>query len=200
MPAQLSALGASRDRAVVFAGFGAICGLAWAASLRGFMVEIAGQGSTFAWIGTFGQILIPGLLTGLLLGVAEHFRRTGGRRGWRWLAAAPALFILALLLTPEVLVALVTEGIGGGAIAIPIFGMLGGFAISGRGPLGGRVVAGVLATAGAIGGAIAPSMIQPRYLALTEPRGLWVALLFFSLIVAFAAACSIPHRRVAVPA
>ena len=62
---------------------GALCGLAWAASLRGFMAQIAGPESTVDWAGTFGWILVPGILAGALLGWAEHVRKLGGRRGWR---------------------------------------------------------------------------------------------------------------------
>ena len=69
---------------------GAVCGLAWAASLRGFMSQVAGPESAVTWWGTFGWILVPGVVTGVLLASAEYLRRTGGRRGWRWLALAPA--------------------------------------------------------------------------------------------------------------
>ena len=58
---------------------GAVSGLAWAAGLRGLMAEIAGADSGVDWIGTFVWVLLPGLLVGLLLGWAEHLRRTGGR-------------------------------------------------------------------------------------------------------------------------
>jgi hypothetical protein len=33
---------------------GGLCGLAWAAGLRGFMAQIAGAASTVDWAGTFG--------------------------------------------------------------------------------------------------------------------------------------------------
>ena len=120
---------------------GGVCGLAWAAGLRGFMAELAGSGSDAGWYGTFAQILLPGVIAGVLLGWAEHIRRTGGRRGWRWLAAAPIVFTVAVFVSPEVFQAvlngqpLLGGGIGGGAIAVPLFGMAGGYALSGRGPL-----------------------------------------------------------------
>jgi hypothetical protein len=160
------------------------------------MVEIAGFATAMDWVGTFAQIILPGVLVGGLLGYAEYLRRTGGRRGWRWLAAAPVLMAVAPLLSPEALVALVTTGIGGGAIAVPLFGALGGFALSGRGPVLARAICGLVAASGAIAGAIAGAFISPDRLSLTEPRGVWVALLFLSLKVLLALACSIPHRPV----
>src|SRR4051812_10777918 len=42
-----------------------LCGLfgfAWAAGLRGFMTEIAQNESNVSWSGTFGWVLLPGLL------------------------------------------------------------------------------------------------------------------------------------------
>jgi hypothetical protein len=59
---------------------GAVCGLAWAASLRGFMAQVAGAESGVSWSGTFGWILTPGVVTGLLLAWAEYIRRTGPAR------------------------------------------------------------------------------------------------------------------------
>src|SRR4029453_14755214 len=60
---------------------GGVCGLAWAAALRGFMAQVAGAESGVSWGGTFGWILLPGVVTGLLLGWAEYLRRPGGRGG-----------------------------------------------------------------------------------------------------------------------
>jgi hypothetical protein len=177
---------------------GALGGLAWAASIRAYMVEIAGMSSRFEWVGTFAQILLPGVAIGVLLGTAEYFRRTGGRRGWRWLAVAPILFAIAALLSPGAVEALVTTGLGGGALVVPITGMLGGFAVSGRGPLWARIVTGVLALAVVVAGPIGQLVIAPSRLALTEPRGAWVALLLASLTVVLAFASSIPHRKVMV--
>jgi hypothetical protein len=47
---------------------GGVCGLAWAAGLRGFMAQIAGSESSVDWAGTFGWILLPGIGVGALLG------------------------------------------------------------------------------------------------------------------------------------
>jgi hypothetical protein len=175
---------------------GGVGGLAWSAAIRAYMVEIAGRLSHFEWAGTFLQILLPGVVVGVLLGVAEYVRRTGGRRGWRWLAAAPILFAVAPLLSPGALQSLITTGLGGGALVLPITGMLGGFAVSGRGPVWGRIVTGVLALALVVAAPLGQAFFAPRGLELTEPRGAWAALLLASLEVVLALACSIPHRKV----
>jgi hypothetical protein len=91
----------TRSAAPVLA-IGGVCGLAWAAGLRGFMAELAGSASDVGWYDTFAQILLPGVIASVLLGWAEHIRRTGGRRGWRWLAAAPIVFTVAVFVSPEV--------------------------------------------------------------------------------------------------
>ena len=49
--------------AVALVAVGAVCGLAWATGLRGFMAQIAGPGSGVAWVGTFGWIRAPGVAT-----------------------------------------------------------------------------------------------------------------------------------------
>src|SRR4051794_1530374 len=60
---------------------GAVAGLTWAAALRGWMIQMAGDSSAFQWVGTSALILTPGLLVGGLIGLAEHRRRTGGPPG-----------------------------------------------------------------------------------------------------------------------
>jgi hypothetical protein len=79
---------------------GGLCGLAWAAGLRGFMAQIAGSEASVDWAGTFGWILVPGIGVGALLGWAQHLRLSGGRRGWRWLALSPLLFSAILFSRP----------------------------------------------------------------------------------------------------
>jgi hypothetical protein len=181
---------------------GGVCGLTWAAALRGFMAELAGAGSDVSWYGTFAQVLLPGAVVGVLLGWAEQIRRTGGRGGWRWLAAAPLAFTVAVFVSPAVFNAvlngqpLLGGGIGGGAIALPLFGMAGGYAISGRGPRWSRILLGVIALAPIPSWAFASSAFGPA-VALSTPRGAWVALFFYSLIATLDLACAIPHRPVA---
>jgi hypothetical protein len=175
---------------------GAFAGLAWGVTLRAYMAEIAGRASHVDWVGTFVLILLPGVLVGAALGWAEQLRRTGGRPGRRWLAASPLIFSVAALAPPGALEALLTTGIGGGAVALPLIGMLGGYAISGRGPLWARIVTGAITAASLVGTAISVPIVNPA-LRLTEPRGIWVVLLIECLIVILIAACSIPHRKAA---
>jgi hypothetical protein len=172
------------------------CGIAWAAGFRGYMVELAGPASTFDWWGTFGAILLPGALVGGLLGWAEALRRTGGRRGWRWLALAPLAFAIAPLLMPGAIAALLTEGLGGGAVAVALMAIGGGYALSRRGPLWARLACGLVSAALAAALALAGPGIAGPALVLTEPRGAWVAVLAASFILVLALAASIPHRPV----
>jgi hypothetical protein len=184
------------------AALGAVGGIAWAASFRGWMAEIAGRESEFDWVGTFALILLPGALAGLLLGLADYARRTGGRPGWRWLAAAPLLFT-APLFVPGAFEALVTIGIGGGAVAVPLFGILGGYATSRRGPLWLCIVFGVIALAYLVAGTLFAlgsftSGFELPTGADWEPRRVWTGVTFLSLMIVFAVACSLPHGRVVV--
>lgn len=184
-----------QSRCVVPVLLGGLCGLAWAAGLRGFMAQIVPEDSSVSWSGTFGYILLPGLLIGLLLGWAEHLRRTGGRRGWRWLALAPLLFA-AILFSEGPLGALgiFEDGLGGGAIGVPLIAMAGGYAISGRGPRWGRLACGVLALTAIPIWALTVESIAGPDLAVTTPRGLWVALYYYSFLALSMVAAAVPHR------
>jgi hypothetical protein len=188
----------SRTRPSVAAcvAVGVISGIAWSAAFRAYMSEIAGGGSRIEWYGTFVAILGAGLITGALLGLAEYFRRTGGRRHWRWLALAPLAFAILPLTLPDALLALVTQGLGGGAVAVAIIAIAGGFAVSGRGSLWARIACGVLSLA-MIGGLVAavPTVGGIR-LALDQPRGVWVATLGASCVLVLCLVSSIPFRRV----
>jgi hypothetical protein len=175
---------------------GAVLGLAWAASFRGFMAEIAGGGSRFEWYGTFVGVLTAGVIAGALLGLAEYFRRTGGRRGWRWLALAPLAFAVLPLTMEGAFAALFTQGLGGGAIAIPLIGIAGGFAVSGRGWIWARIVCGVLAIAFLVAIAYTVPVVGGTRLVLDQPRGAWVATLAVASVVVLCLASSIPFRRV----
>ena len=150
---------------------GGLCGLAWAAGLRGFMAQIAGPESSVDWAGTFGWILVPGIGVGALPGWAEHLRTSGGRRGWRWLALAPLLFSAILFSRPLDQLSIFEDGVGGGAIGVSLYGLLGGYALSGRGPRWARIVSGAVAlTAIPIWALTVTSFAGPG-LALQTPRG-----------------------------
>jgi hypothetical protein len=177
---------------------GALCGLAWAAAFRAVMSEFAGY-SRVAWVDTFAAILLPGVIVGALLGWAYVIRLRGGRRGWRWLGAAPAAFAVAPLLLPGAFVQFVTTGLGGGAIAVALLAIGGGFALGGRGPLWARIVCGMVSALLIVGITITTFFIAGQRLAVTEPRGVWVALLALSLLILLAIASSIPFRPVVAP-
>ena len=174
---------------------GGLCGFAWAAGLRGFMAQVTDI-SSVSWSGTFGYILLPGLVIGMLLGLAEHVRRTGGRRGWRWLALSPLLFAAVLFSEgPLGWLGIFEDGVGGAALGVPLYAMAGGFAVSGRGPCWGRALCGVLAlTAIPIWALTVESFAGPD-LAVTTAPGLWVALYYYySFLAVFSLAAAIPHR------
>jgi hypothetical protein len=174
---------------------GGLCGLAWAAGLRGFMAQIVGEDSTVNWSATFGYVLLPGVVIGLLLGWAEHLRRTGGRRHGRWVAISPLLFMTVLFSEgPLGVFGIFEDGLGGGAIGVPLYAMAGGYAISGRGPRWGRLACGVLALTAVPIWALTVESFAGADLAVTTPRGLWVALYYYSFLALFMVAAAIPHR------
>jgi hypothetical protein len=175
---------------------GALCGLAWAAGLRGFMSELAGTGSVVSWYGTFGEVLAPGVATGMLLGWAEHLRRAGGGRGWRWLACAPLTY-LVVLARPGQLEELLTSGLGGAAVAVPLLAMAGGYALSGRGPAWGRAVCGLLALSQIPSWIATSTLFFGLGAAIDTPRGAWIALYYWSFVAVLSVACAIPHLPVA---
>jgi len=184
-----------KNRRVVLVLLGGLCGLAWAAGMRGFMAQLVQEDSSVSWSGTFGYILLPGLLIGLLLGWAEHLRRSGGRRRWRWLALSPLLFAAILFSEgPLGVLGLFEDGLGGGAIGVPLYAMAGGYAISERGPRWGRLAGGLLALTAVPIWALTVESFAGADLAITTPRGLWVALYYYSFLALFMVAAAIPHR------
>jgi hypothetical protein len=82
---------------------------------------------------------------------------------------------------------------------VPIYGMAGGYAISGRGPLVARIGCGVLFLTMIPIWALTVTAFGGPGLAVDTPRGLWVALYYWSLMVVLALACAIPHRPVIAP-
>jgi hypothetical protein len=161
---------------------GAVAGLAWAASLRGYMMQLAGPTSAFTFSGTFGIILPSGTLVGALLGWAEYQRRAGHR--YRMLIGAPLL----LAVIPNLL----TAGPDLAPVGLAVLAMAGGYAVSGRGPSWARGVAGAIALAAVIPPYAAPKPYPD--LSVTTAHGAWAATLASSLYVVFALASSIPMR------
>src|SRR5919202_360445 len=67
---------AQRRPAAALIATGTACGIAWAAALRGWMIQMAGPGqSQFSWYGTFGLLIAPGAVVGAAFGYAEYRRR-----------------------------------------------------------------------------------------------------------------------------
>ena len=151
-------------------------------------------GSSVHWAGTFGYILAPGLVVGALLGWAEHLRRTGGRRGWRWLALAPLLFAAVLSSRPLDIGSVFADGIGGGALGIPLFALAGGYAMSGQRPVIARLICGIVALIPVPIWILTVTSFAGPGLAVTTPRGAWVALYFYTFLGLLMAAGSIRHR------
>ena len=167
---------------------GAVIGLTWAAALRGWMIHVAGDETGFNWFGTFALVLVPGLLVGALIGLAEHRRRTGGSRSL-WLTLSPCLF-LAALADPTIFRQLITQGIGGGAIGVVLFGLAGGYALSGRGRAWWRRTCGAFAVFGVLFITVIASDNAP----LETAHGLWVGKYAGSLLALLCLACAIPQR------
>ncbi len=167
---------------------GAVVGVTWAAGLRGWMVQMAGDESQFHWYGTFALLLAPGLFVGATIGLAEHRRRSGGLRS-RWLTLSPCLF-LAALADPAIFRALITNGFGGGAIGVVLFGLAGGYALSGRGRAWWRRTCGTFAVLGVLLMLVMASDTAP----LETAHGTWVGLYAASLIAVLILACAIPQR------
>jgi hypothetical protein len=130
-----------------------------------------------------------------VLGWAEERRRAGNGGAWRWAALAPLLFLLIPALDLHGFVTeLLTTGLGGGAVAVPLIGMIGGYALSGRGPRWARIMSrtGMAAfTAFVIVGAFLVPFEQR--LAPTEPAGAYILLTFVLFCGLLAAGCAIPH-------
>lgn len=74
--------------------------------------------------------------------------------------------------------------------------MAGGYAISGRGPGWARLTCGLLAATTVPIWALTVESFAGHELALSTPRGLWVALYYYSFMAVLMLACAIPHRPV----
>jgi hypothetical protein len=171
---------------------GAVLGVAWASSLRGFMQQLAGPTSAFTFAGTFGIIIPAGATVGALLGWAEYQRRIGHQ--YRLLILSPLLLGIFPLAQPGALQTLVSTGGGdGGPIGLALVAMIGGYSVSGRGPRWARVAAGIVGLA-----SVAVTFAAPKPdpdLSVTTAHGAWFATLAASLGVCLALASSIPMLR-----
>lgn len=95
---------------------------------------------------------------------------------------------------------LAQDGIGGGAIGVPVIGIVGGCALSGRGSRVGRRIAGTMFLAGLVVWALTATSLSGISFGLGTARGLWATTLYDGLLITLALAVSIPFRAPATPA
>jgi len=98
-------------RSLRLIALGGICGLAWSASLRGWMTQLAGTESSFYLDGDLPPRPLAGRPGRRIAWLGGGPAPVGGHRRWRWLALAPALFIIALA-DPQNFTALIQTGMG----------------------------------------------------------------------------------------
>lgn len=167
---------------------GAILGLTWAAALRAWMSQLAGDATTSTWT-TVLLILLPGAAVGALLGLAGA-RRSMGLPHRRALVWAPVLFATALL-DPAIFRLLITTGEGSGALMVVATALTGGVVLSRGRWTWGRVVCAVVWSMGMLLLFFIGTMPAP----LSTPLGAWVCLFGASLmaVLSLAAALAHPH-------
>ncbi len=146
----------TRARYVWLGGF---CGLAWAAALRGWMVQLAAGASSFSWL-TFLLLLLPGVAVGMLLGWAAYLRASGLRPPRR-LIFAPVLFASALL-DPVIFIGLIRDGTGGGALMVVATALAAGFVLSRRGFSVARAASALVAALATVTPMTAVAYTNPR--------------------------------------
>ena len=180
-------------RRSVALGVGAVCGLAWAATLRSFMWEVAGDGAGVQWAGTFVWVLLPGTVVGMLLAWGEHRRSSGPVPHRRWLVWSPMLFAAVLLQDPVALVGGFDGGIGLAAIAVPAMCMVGGYALARGGSPWLRGLAGLVISSAVPIWALTATDVGGSSLSLGSPHGAWAAVLFWGLLATFSMAAALPR-------
>lgn len=178
--------------------YGAFLGLTWGASLRAWMTVLTlefGSRPEFTWSGTFGAILLPAALVGALLGKAAHAAETSGNKWWRWATLSPLLLMVApMLITENFITTLVTTGMGGGAIAVALIGLCGGYAFSEWGPRGLRWVAGFLAVSLTLASVYGFYFASGAVSATPTSSEVFGGLLYVLLLAGLVAGVSAPSR------
>ena len=194
----MSGAGARIPAALPFAAFGAFAGLGWGAALRGLMAGLIGSRSTFDWLATFAGILLPCVVAGTLLGVAEYLRRTGGRAGWRGLGLTPIPVFAAafpvVLTTRDGVDQFLRSGIGSGGLVIGAMLVVGGLALGSAIPVPVRAVCGIVALGILVAWPFTAPVFDSR-LTLDTPRGAWATISLWTLLPLAWAAAAIPFRR-----
>lgn len=173
-----------------YVALGGICGLAWAASMRGWMAQLAAgmphSHSTVTW-STLALVLLPGVAVGALLGRAAYLR-AAGLPSFRPLIAAPLIFASALL-DPHIFTELIRNGTGGGSLIVVSTALAIGYAMTRERWSVWRSVASLLGSLGLLvlfgmGGLAGP---------LGTPHGAWVSALGCSLVLLLGLAAALPH-------
>jgi hypothetical protein len=89
------------------------------------------------------------------------------------------------------------DGLGGGALGVPLFGMAGGYALAGS-VTWVRALCGVVAVGTIPIWALTATSFAP-HLAVDSPRGAWTALYYYSFMAILMLAGAIPLRAGPVP-
>ncbi|MBI1351433.1 MAG: hypothetical protein GC156_09970 [Actinomycetales bacterium] len=144
------------------------------------------------WPGTFLFLLLPGVVVGLLLGLAEHLRRTTGNPRGRLLVWSPFAFAAVLVVGIVRDGFHVEGGIGTGAIGLPAFSIIGAYALAGR-RRWARVACGLLVLVPV------PILLLLEVAGGTsvnfgDPRGVWMSVYLVTFIAVLMVATSIPLR------
>lgn len=181
--------GVGRRRPATLVAIGMVAGLTWSAALRGWMMQLAGQGSTFTWL-TFDFVLLPGTVVGALLGGAAA-THAGGRTPRRILVLAPVL-LAAVLVDPTMMLLLVRTGYGGGSVLVVVTALCGGYALTHRRVSLLTVLGGLTSVSGLAAIAFAATMAAP----LATARGVWMCAFGVALVLLLCFASALPHRLV----
>ena len=115
-----------------------------------------------------------------------------GRTGRFVVALASLLFIgFAFVYQLNFIQVLRSTGEGSGVLSIVAIGIVGGYAVSGRGPLWGRITSGITAS-----GLVAVFSVGVVISGGWAPAEACVGLTFAVLMVLWIGACSIPHQEI----
>jgi len=157
------------------------------------MAQVTTGHSTVTWTGTFMWVLVPGIVVGAMLGLAEHLRGTTANPRGRWLVWSPFAFASVVLVQFLIHGSALQGGIGGGALGVPAFAVTGAYAIAGR-RRWTRVLCGLIAMGAIPIWALTAHGFGGAALAITHPKGAWVALYFWSFLAVLMVGAAIPLR------
>ncbi|MDQ0094173.1 hypothetical protein [Paeniglutamicibacter psychrophenolicus] len=176
---------------------GASAGLAWSATMRVYMHNLAGNQAELDRMKTGVGIMLPGALTGALLARAAQLRVRDRNRNLDAYAAAPLLFAACTLPLPGMMRKLIETGEGSNAVAMPLLGMAGGMALAGRGPRWARLASNAVV----IGHVPLMAFLGPKFFFPEPPTArqrVGFALntvIYAAALAVLAAGCAVPLRR-----